>query len=382
MRADAPISPHDESPQSSGALTRKLLHQASRARHAIVGHNTHSPPMPSGKPAQPSPDERKRSRRRSRSHSREELAGCPLNRSWAQLNRCTQSAHDDAEEHGAGDRPASSPRSADGGPDLAQGITTTNGTGEGSCQSSARTFTPTAGLASDEQIRRRRFSVDGVPAAEDDDGDVTADLTELDLMLNLMRKESSSNGRAATKSRSRFNLLATDELVNQKGAARSGGGGGGGALWRSAAACAPCAAPPLISRLHGAIPVFHPEGRGLTMWHVTICSFVITSAVVVPLMVAFESEMPQSTRASLARMDICFDVAFLLDIIISANIAYRRDGFLVTSRRLIWRHYLRSWFALDFVSSFPLSWIVRDDVGGRRRRGRRRRWPARPTSRR
>ena len=43
------------------------------------------------------------------------------------------------------------------------------------------------------------------------------------------------------------------------------------------------------------------------MWHLMICSFVIASAVVVPLMVAFEGEMPISVRRSLSTMDDAFE---------------------------------------------------------------------------
>ena len=43
---------------------------------------------------------------------------------------------------------------------------------------------------------------------------------------------------------------------------------------------------------------------------------------------------------------------------VSSNIAYRKDGFLITVRRLVVLNYLKSWFLLDFVSSFPLSWCL------------------------
>ena len=72
--------------------------------------------------------------------------------------------------------------------------------------------------------------------------------------------------------------------------------------------------------------------------------------------------MPVGTRRSLAIMDLVFDLTFIADILISMNIAYRKDGFLVTVRKLILMNYLRTWFALDFISSFPLSWFTEQSV--------------------
>ena len=64
------------------------------------------------------------------------------------------------------------------------------------------------------------------------------------------------------------------------------------------------------------VPVFEPESRLLTLWQLTIFAFVLVSAVVVPLMVAFEGEMPRGTRASLSTMDKVFDIAFIIDMLV------------------------------------------------------------------
>jgi hypothetical protein len=108
------------------------------------------------------------------------------------------------------------------------------------------------------------------------------------------------------------------------------------------------------------IPVFEPESRWLTLWQLMIFTFVLTSAIVVPLMVAFEAEMRLSVRASFRVMDYFFDVTFIIDMLISCNVSYREDGFIVRVRKLILLRYLKGWLALDFVSSIPLSWIIED----------------------
>lgn len=90
-----------------------------------------------------------------------------------------------------------------------------------------------------------------------------------------------------------------------------------------------------VKRIDKRIPTFAPESKLLTLWQLTVFAFVVTSAIVVPLMVAFETEMQISTQASLKAMDKVFDVAFLLDMAISMNIAFLEDGFLVRVRRLV-----------------------------------------------
>ena len=102
------------------------------------------------------------------------------------------------------------------------------------------------------------------------------------------------------------------------------------------------------------------ESRWLTLWQLMIFTFVLTSAIVVPLMVAFEAEMRLSARASLRVMDHFFDVAFIIDMLISCNVSYREDGFIVRVRKLILLRYLKGWLALDLISSIPLSWIIED----------------------
>ena len=89
------------------------------------------------------------------------------------------------------------------------------------------------------------------------------------------------------------------------------------------------------------VPVFEPESKWLALWQLTIFAFVLTSAIVVPLMVAFEAEMPLKVRSSLHVMDKVFDVAFIIDLLFSFNIAFREDGFTVRKRKLIAIKYLK-----------------------------------------
>lgn len=74
---------------------------------------------------------------------------------------------------------------------------------------------------------------------------------------------------------------------------------------------------------------------------------------------------------------ICFNIAinggwamlemimtwfFLLDIILGFNTGFYSKGMLVMNRKLIAKNYLKFWFWLDFISTFPYSWIVAGEI--------------------
>ena len=162
-----------------------------------------------------------------------------------------------------------------------------------------------------------------------------ADLTDLDQLLSQLRKGTDRHYRRHLSASS---LLAQVNYARESTRGESANGKGR-CRWLY-------------------IPTFDPDNRLVILWQLLIFAFVICSAIVVPLMVAFEAEMPLETREALDFTDFFFDASFLFDILVSSNIAFRKDGFLITVRRLVVVNYLKTWFLLDFVSSFPLSWIL------------------------
>ena len=228
--------------------------------------------------------------------------------------------------------------------------------------------------------RRGRVSTDGAE-------EVSTDLTDLVSMLEELRQEGQGKGHGLlnelglgvtlrrAKTRTNFMMKATDILEQEQARSRSE------QLGEASEMDSPSTDSTRFSfskrgrrktrglsrrccrALDRMVPVFEPESRLLTLWQLTIFAFVLVSAVVVPLMVAFEGEMPRGTRASLSTMDKVFDIAFIIDMLVSCNVAFREDGFVVRVRRLVAMKYARGWLALDFVSSFPLSWILEDGDG-------------------
>ena len=364
LSTTAPIS--TPSPPSSGSLTRSVLEASCRiarrvSREAVGATGAGSPSSASPSAASPRSNSK-------RCWPKAEVAASALEACAAADAIDAELDDEDAERDtpsppapGSNRSEASKvsfalPPSRESAPGSStSGNTSPTSTHRGSC-SPERSCGPSASAS--KPTRRQRFSNEGYAvkgprrprmSREDKQSQSAeelslqgADLTDLDLLLNQLRKGRVSE-RKRTKSTS--TLLNANELSERLSAASKD----------DKRSLLPWSC---LSR----IPVFDPDNRLLTMWQLIVFTFVVVSAIVVPLMVAFESEMPVGTRRSLAIMDLVFDLTFIADILISMNIAYRKDGFLVTVRKLILMNYLRTWFALDFISSFPLSWFTEQSV--------------------
>ena len=56
--------------------------------------------------------------------------------------------------------------------------------------------------------------------------------------------------------------------------------------------------------------------------------------------------------------DLCVDIYFLVDIVVSFKTAYFNElGDLVVDPRMIRKHYVRTWFPIDVSSCFPGNYI-------------------------
>lgn len=52
----------------------------------------------------------------------------------------------------------------------------------------------------------------------------------------------------------------------------------------------------------------------------------------------------------------------MMDIIVTFNTGFYKKGYLVMKRKEIIKNYLKTWFLIDLVSSFPYSWIFNEDT--------------------
>lgn len=128
----------------------------------------------------------------------------------------------------------------------------------------------------------------------------------------------------------------------------------------------PPMAPPKVSAGPAASRV--PTHRRLTppclpqvKWDLVMAVLILYSTMVIPYRICFDVD----AEGGFLVLDICVDLCFATDIAINFRTAFYEDGgmVLVTVPALIARHYLRTWFTIDVLSTLPIDWIV-EWVGG------------------
>jgi hypothetical protein len=89
---------------------------------------------------------------------------------------------------------------------------------------------------------------------------------------------------------------------------------------------------------------------------------VIYYSLAVPLRMAFELASPSKAENI---FDILFSFLFIFDIGLNFCTAIKVRGTTIMDHKVIARHYLRSWFLIDFVSSIPVDLIfINADTDG------------------
>jgi len=87
-------------------------------------------------------------------------------------------------------------------------------------------------------------------------------------------------------------------------------------------------------------------------WDVFITFLIIHDLITLPIMLAFSITFGGGIFVYLKIG------CFLIDILLNFNTAFYFEGELVRDRKSITSHYLRSWFWIDFIATFPLEFII------------------------
>jgi hypothetical protein len=110
----------------------------------------------------------------------------------------------------------------------------------------------------------------------------------------------------------------------------------------------------------------HPDSTFSTVWDLLQLVLLLLVCWYVPLRTGFDVQVELWTYEFW--QDVVTDVYFILDLVCQFRSAYwSRSGVLVTDVRKIRRHYLHSWFLIDFLCVLPLGYVgylMPDDSGG------------------
>jgi hypothetical protein len=97
--------------------------------------------------------------------------------------------------------------------------------------------------------------------------------------------------------------------------------------------------------------IIFPDNKYKQRWDLFIAALLLITAVYVPLRVSFYDQ----TSISSLVFDTMFDLAFVLDIILTFFTALtKRAGLFETRHRYIAKEYFKMWFWIDLLCSIPV----------------------------
>ncbi|RQM20757.1 hypothetical protein B5M09_010432 [Aphanomyces astaci] len=114
--------------------------------------------------------------------------------------------------------------------------------------------------------------------------------------------------------------------------------------------------------------IIDPNNSKKLQWDVWLGVLILYNVISIPIQVAFQSNTEdQQTLADVIKsdFDIVVDCFFALDILLTFRTAvYDLSGNIVTAPRRIATQYMRMWFWVDFISTFPFGTFINNSVVG------------------
>lgn len=89
------------------------------------------------------------------------------------------------------------------------------------------------------------------------------------------------------------------------------------------------------------------------VWDLIVSLIVIYSIIMVPLQLSFSV----ATDGGFYVVDWIVDVFFMIDIIVNFFTAYNDNRGTVYDNCMICKHYLKTWFFIDLISTIPFDRI-------------------------
>jgi hyperpolarization activated cyclic nucleotide-gated potassium channel 2 len=97
------------------------------------------------------------------------------------------------------------------------------------------------------------------------------------------------------------------------------------------------------------------------MWNLLLLVFIIYQCITIPFRLSFNIPIVGGWRI----LEDIITAMFLIDVVINFNTGFYRKGNLIVSRKKIAINYIKFWFWLDLLASFPYDWIMAAIFGER-----------------
>jgi len=142
-----------------------------------------------------------------------------------------------------------------------------------------------------------------------------------------------------------------EKLPSRPGWLKAGGSRGN----RSSSATDEAESMELVAHRMGLIA---PEGKRKVQWDWFVLALVFYTGITVPFCLAFEAFTELDVSPVGFAVDCLVDLCYIADLFVSWRTTYYdREGNLVTDKRMVRNRYLKTWFPLDFIASFPFEWL-------------------------
>ena len=100
-----------------------------------------------------------------------------------------------------------------------------------------------------------------------------------------------------------------------------------------------------------------PDSHFKLVWDLILLLCITVDLGLLPFSIAFENRLTEYQHSFMVYNNVLFGF-FLIDIFINFNMALYLEGTLIKNRKIIAIKYLKGWFIIDFVSTFPFQDIL------------------------
>ncbi len=105
---------------------------------------------------------------------------------------------------------------------------------------------------------------------------------------------------------------------------------------------------------------YTPDSKERLSWEFLIMLMIMSEFITIPLALAFDIDQ----ILPLSILNILEDIFFFVDIIIRFNTGFYKKGILILDRKRIARRYLKLWFWIDFLITFPFESVIPNEDRG------------------
>jgi len=104
------------------------------------------------------------------------------------------------------------------------------------------------------------------------------------------------------------------------------------------------------------IQPWRPEGARRFIWEILLMIFILHDMIVLPVILCFDDDFTKYEWMTI--VDTIETCVFLTDIVLNFHTAIEVEGRLVFDHMQIMKTYLKKWFWIDTVASFPFTWVI------------------------